>query len=51
MIESHGLLDFLRFLPKILLAVVIPVLDGVYQNIAIWLNDMGKMNIASLEGV
>ncbi len=35
-------MDFLSYLPKILLAVVIPMLDGMYNNIAIWLNDMGN---------
>ena len=33
---------FLSYLPKILLAFVIPALDGVYSKIAFWLNDMGK---------
>lgn len=41
-IESQDLFQFLKFLPKILLAIVIPALDGIYNNIAIWLNDMGK---------
>ena len=30
-----------RFVPKILLAVAIPVLDGLYGKIAFWLNDLG----------
>ena len=38
----QGYPEFLRFGPKILLAVVIPALDSVYNNIAVWLNDMGK---------
>ena len=29
-------------MPKVLLACAIPVLDSIYNNIAIWLNDMGK---------
>ena len=34
--------DLLRFVPKILLALSIPVLNKIYAKIAIWLNDMGK---------
>ena len=41
-INSQGYFQFLKFLPKILLAVVIPIIDGVYNNIAVWLNDMGE---------
>ena len=33
---------FLSYLPKILLAFVIPALDSIYSRIAFWLNDMGK---------
>ena len=41
--DANEYFDFLKFLPKILLAVTIPVLDSLYNNIATWLNDMGKM--------
>ena len=29
-------------MPKVLLAIVIPILDSLYNKIAVWLNDMGK---------
>lgn len=38
-VQRHFLGNF-SFLPKILLAVVIHVLDTVYYRIALWLNDM-----------
>ncbi|KAH0625741.1 hypothetical protein JD844_033952 [Phrynosoma platyrhinos] len=31
-----------RFLPKIVLAIIVTVCDEVYKKIAYWLNDMGK---------
>ncbi len=40
-IEREGYFGFLRFLPKVLLAVVIPVMDGAYSKVALWLNNMG----------
>ena len=43
MIKEKGYLSFLSYLPKILLAVVIPILDSIYNEIAIWLNDKGKL--------
>ena len=42
-IQSKGYFHFLSFLPKVLLAIIIPILDNVYQEIAVWLNDMGKI--------
>ena len=42
-IKEKGYLSFLSYLPKILLAVVIPILDSIYNEIAIWLNDKGKL--------
>lgn len=39
---EHGLFSFLKAAPKILLGIVIPILDGFYNDIAIWLNDKGK---------
>lgn len=38
-------MSFLSYMPKILLAIVIPILDSLYNNIALWLNDMGKSTI------
>ena len=32
---------FFKFLPKILLAVCIGVMDDIYKKIAFWLNDKG----------
>ena len=41
-IKANEYPAFLSFLPKVLLAVIIPILDSVYNEIAVWLNDMGK---------
>ena len=50
-IKEKGYFTFLSFLPKVLLAIIIPVLDSVYNEIAVWLNDMGKphFNIVCLK--
>ncbi len=32
----------LSYGPKVLLAIVIPILDSIYHKVAIWLNDMGE---------
>jgi hypothetical protein len=40
-ISRKSYFAFLSYLPKILLACVIPALDSVYSRIAVWLNDMG----------
>lgn len=40
-IESNGYPFCLSYLPKILLAVVISVLDEAYYKVACWLNDKG----------
>ena len=40
-------MSFLSYGPKILLAIVIPILDSMYNNIAVWLNDMGKFDFAT----
>ena len=48
-IETQGYFQFLRFLPKILLAMVIPFLDGIYNKIAVWLNDLGKRAVFDLQ--
>lgn len=41
-IKEKGYVSFLSYGPKVLLAIVIPILDSVYNNIAIWLNNKGK---------
>lgn len=41
-IESNGYPFCLSYLPKILLAVVISVLDEAYYKVACWLNDKGN---------
>ena len=41
-IKSNDYPSFLSFIPKVLLAVIIPVLDTGYNEIAVWLNDMGE---------
>lgn len=45
--ESHYI-QFLSYIPKILLAVIIPVFDDLYHKVAVWLNDMGKFLINKL---
>ena len=42
MIKSNDYPSFLSFIPKVLLAIIIPVLDTGYNEIAVWLNDMGE---------
>ncbi|KAL5004591.1 hypothetical protein ScPMuIL_018047 [Solemya velum] len=39
-IESEGYPQFGKYLPKILLAIVIAIMDELYKAIAIWLNNM-----------
>ncbi|GFR21582.1 anoctamin-8 [Trichonephila clavata] len=39
MIDARGYPFWMMFFPKVLLALVINVLDGVYHKIAVWLND------------
>ena len=41
-IREKGYMSFLSYLPKIMLAIVIPVLDSFYNKVAFWLNDMGE---------
>ncbi|XP_048733294.2 anoctamin-8-like isoform X2 [Ostrea edulis] len=40
LVKSGGVPGFFSFLPKILLAVSIGILDEIYKTIAKWLNDM-----------
>ncbi|KAG8186689.1 hypothetical protein JTE90_014763 [Oedothorax gibbosus] len=39
MIDARGFPFWMTLFPKVLLALVINVLDGVYHRIAVWLND------------
>lgn len=41
MLSIRELPRILRFLPKIILAVIVTACDEVYKKIAYWLNDMG----------
>ena len=41
-ITREELRFFCKFLPKILLAICIGILDDVYKKIAYWLNDRGQ---------
>lgn len=41
MIDVRGFPFWMTLFPKVLLALVINVLDGVYHKIAVWLNDKG----------
>jgi hypothetical protein len=41
-ITDRGYLFCLSYLPKILLAVVITLLDEAYYKVACWLNDKGE---------
>lgn len=43
LVESGDVPGFFSFLPKILLAVCIGILDEIYKTIAKWLNDWGKI--------
>ena len=45
MIEDKAYIQFLRYIPKILLAIIIPIFDDLYHRVAVWLNDMGKQSI------
>ena len=44
-IKDLQYLQFLSFVPKILLAIIIPIFDDLYHKVAVWLNDMGKRKI------
>lgn len=43
LVKSGDVPGFFSFLPKILLAVCIGILDEIYKTIAKWLNDWGKL--------
>ena len=42
LIGDSQYIQFLSYVPKILLAVIIPVFDDLYHKVAVWLNDMGE---------
>ena len=42
MIKEHEYFQFLSYIPKILLAIIIPIFDDLYHKVAVWLNDMGE---------
>ncbi|GIY12725.1 anoctamin-8 [Caerostris darwini] len=46
MIDARGFPFWMTLFPKVLLALVINVLDGVYHKIAVWLND--KVSVCQL---
>lgn len=40
LIKDKNYFQCLRYIPKILLAIIIPIFDGFYHRVAVWLNDM-----------
>jgi len=47
LIKEHGYFQFLSYIPKVLLAIIIPIFDDLYHKVAVWLNDMGEFLIIS----
>ena len=43
-LEAAGYGFWLSYVPKVLLAVVIALMDEAYFKIAVWLNDAGELN-------
>ena len=43
LIKEHEYIQFLSYIPKILLAIIIPIFDDLYHKVAVWLNDMGEL--------
>ena len=41
-IADRQYVQFLSYVPKVLLALIIPMFDDVYHKVAVWLNDMGE---------
>lgn len=39
---ARGLPSWLGYVPKVMLAIVISLMDEAYMKIAIWLNDKGR---------
>ena len=44
LIKEHKYIQFLSYIPKILLAIIIPIFDDLYHKVAVWLNDMGEFD-------
>ena len=44
LIKEHEYIQFLSYIPKILLAIIIPIFDDLYHKVAVWLNDLGELN-------
>jgi len=44
-IQDSQYLQFLSYIPKILLAIIIPIFDDFYHKVAVWLNDMENYKI------
>lgn len=42
-VKAGSIPFFCSYLPKVLLAISISVLDDVYKKIAVWLNDKGNV--------
>ena len=42
MIADRQYVQFLSYVPKVLLALIIPMFDDIYHKVAVWLNDMGE---------
>lgn len=50
MLSIKELPRIIRFLPKIVLAVIVTTCDEVYKKIAYWLNDMGAWGSGAIWG-
>lgn len=50
MLSIKELPRIIRFLPKIVLAVIVTTCDEVYKKIAYWLNDMGAWGLGAIWG-
>lgn len=48
-LEAAGYGFWLSYVPKVLLAIVIAVMDEAYFKIAVWLNDLGKTFIIDVK--
>jgi hypothetical protein len=50
-IETNEYPTYLSYISKIMLALIIAVLDDIYNIIAVWLNDCGKLFLNYLNTV
>lgn len=44
-LRHRGFPESLGYVPKVMLAVVISLMDEAYFKIAVWLNDLGEINV------